>query len=80
MASYNCGYSHVLDAQTLAKDKKLDPLVWDKNVDTMILALSLPKNYNQPDIKFGYVKGVEPFNYVQQIFERYENYKEFINE
>lgn len=80
MASYNCGYGHVLDAQRLAEENKLDKLKWDENVEEMILALSSQKNYNKPIIKYGYVRGIEPYTYVRQIYERYNHYKEFIKE
>lgn len=80
MASYNCGLYHVKDAQKLAAKRGLDATVWDDNVEDMILALSLPKNYNNPIIKYGYVRGVEPYNYVNQIFERYAHYTQFIEE
>ena len=80
MASYNCGYSHVLDAQRFAEKKGLDKTKWDGNVEDMILELSFQENYNDPVIKYGYVRGIEPYNYVQQIFERYQHYKEFIKE
>ncbi|UAM97026.1 transporter substrate-binding domain-containing protein [Polaribacter litorisediminis] len=78
LASYNCGYSHVRDAQRLAKENNLDSTVWSDNVEKMILALSLPKNYNKPFIKYGYVRGEEPANYIEQIFERYDHYRQFI--
>lgn len=78
LASYNCGYSHVRDAQRLAVENDLDATIWSENVETMILALSLPKNYNKPFIKYGYVRGKEPANYIEQIFERYDHYKQFI--
>ncbi|MCG9970532.1 transglycosylase SLT domain-containing protein [Christiangramia crocea] len=80
MASYNCGLYHVKDAQNLATKRGLDATVWDDNVEDMILALSLPKNYNNPVIKYGYVRGIEPYNYVNQIFERYAHYTQFIEE
>jgi membrane-bound lytic murein transglycosylase F len=80
MASYNCGLYHVKDAQKLAAKRGLDASVWDNNVEDMILALSNPKNYNNPIIKYGYVRGVEPYNYVNQIFERYAHYTQFIEE
>ena len=80
MASYNCGYGHVLDAQRLAKENGLDSLKWDDNVEDMIVALSAPKNYNKPFIKYGYVRGLEPFTYVKEIFERYANYQDFIKD
>ena len=79
LASYNCGYSHVRDAQRLAKENGLDPTIWSDHVEKMILALSLPKNFNKPFIKYGYVRGTEPVNYIKQIFERYEHYKQFIS-
>ncbi len=78
MASYNCGYYHVLDARTLAEIKGLDPNRWDNNVEEMILKLSYPDNYNRPEIKYGYVRGIEPYTYVRQIFQRYEHYTQFI--
>ncbi len=80
MASYNCGYGHVRDAQKLALENGLENLKWDENVEEMILALSFSKNYNLPNIKYGYVRGIEPFMYVRQIFERYNHYKQFIKE
>lgn len=79
LASYNCGYSHIRDAQRLAKENDLDPTIWSEHVEQMVLALSLPKNFNKPFIKYGYVRGSEPVNYVKQIFERYEHYKQFIS-
>jgi len=79
LASYNCGYSHIRDAQRLAKENGLDPDIWEGHVEKMVMALSLPKNFNRPFIKYGYVRGSEPVNYVKQIFERYEHYKQFIS-
>ncbi len=80
MASYNCGYGHVSDAQRLALKKHLDPYKWDGNVEEMILALRYPKNYNDEAVKHGYTSGLEPYTYVRQIFKRYEHYKVFIKE
>tara|TARA_B100000809_G_scaffold251920_1_gene285998 strand:+ start:18676 stop:20094 length:1419 start_codon:yes stop_codon:yes gene_type:complete len=80
LASFNCGYGHVRDAQILAEENGLDHLVWENNVDTMLLALQFPKNYNKKIIKYGYVRGREPVNYVNQIYDRYQHYKQFITE
>lgn len=80
MASYNCGYNHVRDAQRIAPKHDLNPLYWDDNVEKMILALSKSSNYNDPLVKFGYLKGSEPYNYVRQIYERYHHYTQFIEE
>ncbi|MCF8331262.1 MAG: transporter substrate-binding domain-containing protein [Bacteroidales bacterium] len=78
IASYNCGYYHVKDARKLAEMKDLDPNRWDENVAEMILELSYPANYNLPEIKYGYVRGIEPYTYVDQIFKRFDHYKKFI--
>ncbi|SEQ39011.1 membrane-bound lytic murein transglycosylase F [Hyunsoonleella jejuensis] len=78
LAAYNCGYSHVLDAQRLAKENGLNPKIWTNHVEKMIKALSSPRNYKKPFIKYGYVRGSEPANYVNQIFERYALYTDFI--
>jgi membrane-bound lytic murein transglycosylase F len=79
MAAYNCGYGHVKDAQRMAAENGLEPTIWSGHVDKMLLALSLPKNYNKPFIKYGYVRGAEPAIYIQQIFERYNHYNQFIS-
>jgi membrane-bound lytic murein transglycosylase F len=79
MASYNCGYGHVLDAQRLAEKNNLNPKVWDDNVEKMILKLRLPKYYNLPEVKYGYVRGTEPVKYVREIFDRYGHYKKFFD-
>jgi membrane-bound lytic murein transglycosylase F len=77
MAAYNCGYEHVRDAQRLAEERKLDTTTWEDHVEKMLLALSYPKNYNLPMIKYGYVRGSEPVNYIQEIFDRYQHYQKF---
>ena len=68
------------DAQKLATKRGLDKNIWDENVEKMILDLSHKKNFSDPVVNYGYVRGIEPYNYVQQIFERYNHYKEFIKE
>lgn len=80
MGAYNSGYYHIKDARQLAILNELDPNVWDGNVNEMLLELSYPHNYNHPSIDYGYVNGIEPYNYVNQIFERYEHYVNFIEE
>lgn len=79
MAAFNCGLGHVQDAQRLAEAKERDPHVWDDHVEDMVLALSYPEGYNHAVVKFGYVRGVEPYTYVEQIFARYAHYRQFID-
>ncbi|NNC49132.1 MAG: transporter substrate-binding domain-containing protein [Flaviramulus sp.] len=78
MASYNCGLYHVKDAQKLAEVKGLNKYIWDDNVENIVLKLNTPEYYNHPVVKYGYVRGLEPYNYVRQIFERYQHYTQFI--
>jgi membrane-bound lytic murein transglycosylase F len=78
LASYNCGYHHVVDAQRLAKMQDKNPNRWDENVEKALLKLSYPKYYNKEAVEYGYVRGIEPVTYVEQIFERYEHYRQLI--
>ena len=79
LAAYNCGSGHVQDAQKLAEVRGLDPNIWQGNVEQMLLDLRYPKNYKLDFIEHGYVRGTEPVKYVNQILERYEHYKVFID-
>lgn len=72
IATYNSGKSHILDAQRLAKKHGLDPYVWDDNVEKMILNLSKREFYKDPVVKSGIAKGRVTYNYVREIFKRYE--------
>ena len=78
LASYNAGAGHVEDARTLAEKNGKNPNLWKDNVDFYILNKSNPKYYNDPDVKYGYCRGTEPYRYVNEILERYENYKNLI--
>lgn len=80
MASYNCGYGHVKDAFKLAKKFNKDSLNWDNGVDYYVLNLSKPEFYNDDVVEYGYARGSEPYQYIEEIFERYNNYKAFIQE
>lgn len=78
LASYNAGLYHIKDAQRLAEQLGDNPLIWDKNVEKAVLKLSSPKYYTNKVVKYGYVRGLEPYNYVNEIFERYDHYQKFI--
>jgi membrane-bound lytic murein transglycosylase F len=80
LASYNCGYHHVVDAQKLAAKDDEDPEVWDQVVEDYILKLSYPRFYKDEVVEYGYVRGIEPYEYVREIFERYDHYRRFISE
>ena len=78
LAAYNCGLGHVRDAQRLTKAFGEDPYVWDDNVEDYLLKLSSREFFNRPEVKYGFVRGREPYLYVKEIFLRYEHYKKLI--
>lgn len=78
MASYNCGYGHVLDAQRLAEKYGADPTKWDGNVEEYMLKLTYSEYYYDDVVKYGYVRGIEPYSYVKEVFSRYEHYQQLI--
>ncbi|MBX9852041.1 MAG: transporter substrate-binding domain-containing protein [Cytophagaceae bacterium] len=80
MASYNVGQEHVADAQRLAGKYNRNPEVWDNNVAYFIVQKSKHKYCTDPVVKYGYCRGTEPFEYVNNILERYEHYKKLIRE
>jgi membrane-bound lytic murein transglycosylase F len=80
LASYNAGPGHVLDAMKLAEKNGMDPQKWDGNVAVWLLKKSEPRYYNDTVVKSGYFKGTESVNFVSEILERYEHYKNFIPE
>lgn len=78
LASYNVGLGHVVDARDLAKKYGGEPDVWDDNVEYYLLNKSKKKFINDPVVKFGYCRGEEPVNYVQEILNRYTQYSQLI--
>lgn len=75
LASYNAGGGHIKDAQRLTKKHGLDPLLWDGNVETMVLNLSKQEYYRDPVVKSGAMRGVITHKYVQQVYSRYLEWK-----
>jgi membrane-bound lytic murein transglycosylase F len=80
LASYNVGIAHVLDARRLAMKNGKDPNVWDNNVDYYIRNKSNPKYYNDEVVQFGYARGEETYNFVIEVLDRFEHYKNVIND
>ncbi len=79
LASYNAGIAHVFDARRLAEKNEKDPNVWTENVDYYLLNKSKPKYYRDSVVKYGYCRGEEPYNFVNEILERYEHYKNVLD-
>ncbi|MCF8236207.1 MAG: transporter substrate-binding domain-containing protein [Bacteroidales bacterium] len=80
LASYNAGIAHVFDARRLAEKFDKDPNVWDENVDYYLLNKSKPEFYRDSVVKYGYCRGEEPYNFVTEILERYEHYKNVLED
>jgi len=79
LASYNGGLGHILDARRLAKLNGKDPNRWDENVDYFVLHLSEKKYYHNSLVRNGYMRGWETYQFVNEIFDRYQRYKTLIS-
>ena len=75
LACYNGGIGHVTDAMALAEKYGMDPTKWDNNVEKAILMKSNPEYYNDPVVKYGYMRGRETTGYVDKIMKYYDRFK-----
>lgn len=76
LAAYNAGYGHVLDAMRLARKYSAPDSVWDGGVREYLLLKSTPKYFNDPVVKYGYVRGSETVKYVDNIMHLSALYRE----
>lgn len=79
LAAYNVGLGHIYDAQRLAIYLGLSPILWDGNVAEALLLKSQKEYYQLPECRNGYCRGSEPYKYVNEILQRYEDYKLLID-
>ena len=79
LASYNIGLGHIQDARRLAEKYNSDPNIWFGSVDTWLLKKSEPEYYTDPVVRHGFARGIETYNFVKDILERYEHYKNIAN-
>jgi membrane-bound lytic murein transglycosylase F len=79
LASYNAGLGHIQDAIALTRKHGKDPDRWDNNVVEFVLLKSNPEYFNDPVVKYGYLRGEEVYKYVREILLRYQQYKDIIN-
>lgn len=80
LASYNIGYGHIEDAMNLTEKYGKDPAIWDNSVDQFLMMKSDPKYYLDPVVKYGYCRGIETYNFVSEVIERYNDYKNIISD
>ena len=78
LAAYNAGPGHVDDARALAQKYGKNPNVWLGNVDAFVLKMSDAQYYNQSEVKYGYFRGSETYDYVNSIRARWSEYKKKI--
>jgi membrane-bound lytic murein transglycosylase F len=69
LASYNVGLGHVMDAQRIAQGMDLDPTRWSSIEKTLPL-LRFRRFYAKS--RYGYCRGMEPVEYVQNIMTYYD--------
>ncbi|PLW99885.1 MAG: lytic transglycosylase F [Marinilabiliales bacterium] len=74
MASYNVGIAHVFDAIRLTEKYGGDPQKWDGNVSYYLRKKSNPEFFNDSVVFYGYARGEEPYQYVNDIYDRYNHY------
>ncbi len=75
LAAYNVGVGHVDDAQRLAAKNGKNASIWDNNVEVYMKQTTNPLVYRDPVVEFGYCRGDLALNYVNEILERYQHYK-----
>ena len=74
LAAYNGGHFHIRDAMALAQKNGRNPRRWG-DVEPYVLGLSRPEYYNDPVVKYGYMRGSETTDYVRKIHERWNGYR-----
>ena len=74
LASYNGGAGHIQDARTLARQAGKNANRWDE-VKHFVLRLSNPGYYNRKEVRFGYMRGSETYQYVESIRQRWNEYR-----
>ncbi len=73
LGSYNGGHFHIRDAMALARKYGKNPYSWN-DVAEFVLKLSQPQYYNDPVVKYGYMRGYETVGYVERILDRWAQY------
>ena len=74
LAAYNGGPGHVRDAMALTEKHGGNPRIWGQ-VRPYILALSDPKFYRDPVVRYGYLRGSETAHYVDAIRSHWTHYR-----
>ena len=74
LASYNGGSHHIRDAMALARRDGKNASRWAE-VAPYVLKLAPAQYYNDPIVKYGYMRGSETVDYVEKIRSRHVSYQ-----
>ncbi len=78
LAAYNAGLGHIYDAIALAKKYGKDNNKWYDNAEKFILLKSNEEYYTDSVCRNGYFRGIETYNFVREIMNRYDSYQKKI--
>lgn len=78
IGAYNSGIGHIYDAIALAKKYGKNPQIWDGNVAEAVLMKTKPEYYNDLVCKYGYFRGSQTYDYVNDVMEFYNKSKRHI--
>lgn len=78
LASYNAGIGHVSDARALASKHGANKNIWHGNVERYLELKHLEQYYSDPVCKAGYFRAGETINYVRNVMERWQIYKQAV--
>ena len=77
LSAYNAGLGRIEDCRSLARSLGKDPDKWDDIVEIIPL-INEPEYYQSEFIRHGKFKGVETLDYVNQVLDRYQHYKDIL--
>lgn len=72
LATYNVGPGHMADARRLTIDQNKNPNDWDA-VSGSLIKLMQRRHYQRA--RYGFARGIEPVQYVEEIMNRYRTYQ-----
>jgi membrane-bound lytic murein transglycosylase F len=75
LGTFNSGRGHIDDARALCEKHGFDQDVWRDNVNEMLLNLSRPKYNRDEVVRNGYCRGIETYEYIIEVIQRFEEYK-----
>jgi len=72
LATYNAGSGNIADARRLVIDQNKNPNEWENVADALLKLMQ--RRYYQ-DARFGFKRGIETVQYVNEIMNRHRTYE-----